>query len=101
MKKLSVFAALLALFAGTAAGLHSDPRVTLPGSNSAMLNNKAAFRDGFTWAGLRRNKGGRCISPMAAGPRRLTAAYSRRVSSRVITKLKHPVPLSPECDQGQ
>lgn len=47
MKKLSLFAALLALVAGTAARLQSDPRATLPGSNSAMLNNQAAFRDGL------------------------------------------------------
>ena len=47
MKQLSVFAALLALFAGTAARLQSERRVTPPGADSAMLNSRAAFRDGL------------------------------------------------------
>ena len=47
MKKLSVFAALLVLFAGTAAELHGDRPGGLPAPNPAMLDSSAAFRDGL------------------------------------------------------
>ena len=58
MKKLSVFAALLALFAGTAARLHSDRQATLPGPNPAMLNSNGAFRDGLYLGRLTAQRGG-------------------------------------------
>lgn len=47
MKKLSLFAALLALFAAPAAMLHSERPGMLPTPNSAKLNSSAAFRDGL------------------------------------------------------
>jgi hypothetical protein len=58
MKKLSVFAALLALFVGTAARLQSEPRVPPPGADSAMLNSRAAFRDGLYLGRFTGRRGG-------------------------------------------
>jgi len=58
MKKLSVFAVLLALFAGTAARLHGDQPETLPVHNSAMLNSSGAFRDGLYLGRLMAQRGG-------------------------------------------
>ena len=54
----SVFAALLALFAGTAPRLQSERRVTPPGADSAMLNSRAAFRDGLYLGRLTARRGG-------------------------------------------
>lgn len=58
MKRLSVFAVLLALFAGTAATLHSNRAEMLVGPNPAMLNSSAAFRDGLYFGRLASQQGG-------------------------------------------
>lgn len=47
MKKLSVFAAVLALFAGTAAMMRSDRASASPASTSTILASSAPFRDGL------------------------------------------------------
>ncbi len=101
MKKLSLFAALLALFAGTAARLHSDPRVTLPGSNSAMLNNKAAFRDGLYLGRLAAQRGGQ----MHIAHGRWATAVDRGLFTEGFQHGYHEIeashPAVARVDQGQ
>jgi hypothetical protein len=58
MTKLSVFAALLALFGGTAAMLHSDQPGMLPTTSPATLAGSAAFRDGLYLGQLTARRGG-------------------------------------------
>ena len=58
MKKLSVFAALMALFGGTAAMVDSAQRETLPAPSSNMLTSSAAFRDGWYFGRYTARRGG-------------------------------------------
>jgi hypothetical protein len=59
MRKLSVFAAVLALFAGTAARLQtSRPNAPQAALGDVRLSNSGAFRDGLYLGGLTARRGG-------------------------------------------
>jgi hypothetical protein len=74
MRKLSVCAAVLALFAGTAGMIRSE-RAAGSSSDFAMLHSKAAFRDGLYLGRLAAQQGG----PMHIASGRWATAADRQL----------------------
>ena len=73
MRKLSGLAAVLALFAGTAAMMHSDRATTTSARDSAMLDGNGAFRDGLYLGRLAARQG----APMHIASGRWATAADR------------------------
>jgi hypothetical protein len=75
MRKLSVCAAVLALFAGTAGMFRSERAAGSSSSDFAMLHSKASFRDGLYLGRLAAQQGG----PMHIASGRWATAADRQL----------------------